>query len=147
MTWLDLLLMSAPKDAEEGWGQLARSSQPDRVRLADGQVKLDQVAHDLEAAGDLGMLVIVAEEEQREHLASHVTVLPPPADLVVGQFRQDSCERRRLRVLVDLVAPAEGRDATDLTAPPHQRARATDAAGELAGRVRNLHHLVAPSTS
>ena len=46
----------------------------------------DQVVDQLEAAADLGVLVVVAQLDQREHLAGDVAVLAPAGHLVVAQL-------------------------------------------------------------
>ena len=85
--------------------------------------------------GDVGGLEAVAELDQRQHLAGHVAVLTPTAQLVVADLGQGVAEGRRLGVLVDLVLPAHGGHTAEGARAVDQRPRAADGPGQRRGRV------------
>src|SRR5436190_405062 len=99
--------------------------------------------HEIEAPHDLRVLVVVAQEHEREHLAGHVAVLRPSRDLVVRQLRDGVHERGDLRVLVHLVLPPHRRNRSEPAAAVHEWDRAPDAARQFTSAVLLFHQLVA----
>ena len=83
-----------------------------------------------EASRDLGMLGVVAEVDESEHLAGHVSVLAPAGHLVVPELGIDRVERRALRVLVHLGLPPHRRRSTDGLGAVDQGDRPADPAGD-----------------
>ena len=80
-----------------------------------GHDLVEQVGDQVEPAADLRVLVVVAQQDQAEHLPGQVAVLAPAADLVVAQLGD-----RRWRT------PASWRSrctATSSGRPPPRRAR------------------------
>ena len=102
-------------------------------------------SHEVEAAGELGMLVVVAQVHEGEHLAGHVAVLAPAATSLWHSSGTRLAERRRLGVLVDLAFQRMRGHRPERPAAVDDRHRAPDAPGERLGGVVRSRELVAPT--
>ena len=129
----------------------ARSSSWASGALARGPDGVDP-GHDLvgpgldgrELLGDLGGLVVVAEQDERQDLAGDVAVLAPAGDLAVDHVGQLAGPGRGLGALVELRLPAGGGHAAERAAAVDDRHGAGQAAGQVDGQVVVGGQLVAP---
>ena len=75
----------AEEDEVEQLGEGALALGPHLVRPS-ATTSSTTSRDELEAAADLRVLVVVAQVDEREHLAGDVAVLAPAADLVVAEL-------------------------------------------------------------